>query len=396
MSIPVTSPHSAAQQNRANVVIIGGGIMGAATAYWLARAGIRDVILMEAGDVASGSSGKPLGGVRSQFSDVTNVELGLRSLRTYARFREDLGVDIGLQTVGYLFALRSEQDVVHHEASIQLQNAMGVPSRMIDAAQARALCPYLDDAQILAATWSSNDGFARPVDAVHGLVSAAAAFGVQMRTHTRVVGIDAGPAQTASVRLDDGSSVGTPTVICTAGAWSRQIGAMVGVDLPVVPKRREIAFTPPLDPRPPRIPFTIDYSTTAYFHASENDGLLLGWADPDQPEGFEVEVTDGWHDNLRAALMTFAPDLADVPISHGWAGLYEITPDCNALIGESQAPGFRFLYATGFSGHGFLQGPAVGECVRDLVLGRTPVVDVSGFTAERFLRPAVRTELGII
>lgn len=396
MSIPVMSRRAAGPQAWADVVIIGGGVVGAATAYWLARAGVRDVVLMEAGDVASGSSGKPLGGVRTQFSDVANLELGLRSLQTYARFRDDLGVDIGLQTVGYLFGLRSEKDVANHEASVQLQNALGVPSRMIDAAQARALCPYLDDKQLLAAAWSPNDGFARPADAVHGLVSAAATLGVQVRTQTRVAGIDAGAAQTAAVRLGDGTSVGTPTVICAAGAWSRQIGAMVGVDLPVVPKRREIAFTPPLDPRPPRIPFTIDYSTTAYFHASENGGLLLGWADPDQPEGFDVEVTDSWHGNLRGALTAFAPDLADVPISHGWAGLYEITPDCNALIGESQAPGFRFLYAAGFSGHGFLQGPAVGECVRDLVLGRTPVVDISGFTAERFLRPTVRTELGII
>jgi sarcosine oxidase subunit beta len=188
----------------------------------------------------------------------------------------------------------------------------------------------------------------------------------------------------------------TPVIVCTAGAWSGQIGAMVSVDLPVTPKRRQIAFTPPLTPVPPRIPFTIDYSTTTYFHTSEDGRLLLGWADPDRSDGFDRSVSSDWHIGMRAALRDFAPRLADVPISHGWAGLYEMTPDCNALIGETHEPGFRFLYAAGFSGHGFLQGPAVGECVRDLYLGRPPVVDVSAFTAGRFLRPAVRTELAII
>jgi sarcosine oxidase subunit beta len=380
----------------ARVVIIGGGIMGAATAHALARSGVSDVVLLEAGELAGGSSGKPLGGVRAQFSDPINIELGRRSLAAFGRFREDLGVDIGLQTVGYLFALRREEDLAAHRAGVELQNAMGVPSRIIEPAQARALCPYLDDGPLLAAAWSPGDGFARPADAVRGLAGAAAALGVDVRTRTRVVGIDAGPAQTALVRLDGGGSIATPAVVCAAGAWSRRIGAMAGVDLPIVPKRREIAFTPPLDPRPPRIPFTIDYATTAYFHGSPDGGLLLGWADPDQPDGFDVAVTDGWHAGLRAALRAFAPGLADVPLGNGWAGLYEITPDCNALIGETGAPGFRFLYAAGFSGHGFLQGPAVGECVRDLFLGRAPVVDVGRFTAERFRRPAVRTELGII
>ncbi len=382
--------------SQARVVVIGGGVLGAATAYALARADVRDVVVVEADELASGSSGKPLGGVRAYFSDPTNIELGLRSLATYRRFHEEPGVDIGWRGVGYLFVLRREQDVADHRASIEVQNAMGVPSRIIDGARARVLCPYLDHRQILAAAWSPDDGFARPVDTVRGFAGAAAALGVDVRTHTRVVGIDAGPAGTAVVRLDDATSLRTPAVVCAAGAWSRQIGAMVDVDLPVVPRRRQIALTPPLDPRPPTLPFTIDYRTTAYFHGTPDGGLLLGWADPDQPEGFDRDVTEDWHGSLRGALAAFAPELAGVRISHGWAGLYEMTPDCNALIGQTRAPGFRFLYAAGFSGHGFLQAPAVGECVRDLLLGRDPVVDVSRFAVERFRTPAVRTELGII
>ena len=380
--------------HRTEVVIIGGGIMGASIAYHLARAGVTDVVVLEAGDIAGGSSGKPLGGVRVQFSDRANIELGLRSLHAYGRFADDLGVDIGLRRVGYLFAVRDPADVAPFEASVALQNELGAVSRMVDPAEAATLCPYLDASRLVAASWSPGDGFARPADAVRGYLGAATDLGVTVRTGARVVGIDA-VAGRALVRTADGARYATTAVVCATGAWSRAIGDMVGVALPVEPLRRQIAFTPPLPSAPSRIPFTIDFSTTAYFHGCEEGGLVLGMSDSTEPAGFDRTATDAWHPGLRAALAIFAPDLADVPIARGWAGLYEMTPDCNALIGEAD-PDFRFLYAAGFSGHGFLQGPAVGESVRDLYLGRPPAVDVACFDARRFERAAVRTELGII
>jgi sarcosine oxidase, subunit beta len=384
---------------RAAVVIVGGGVMGTSIAYHLARAGVRDIVLLEAGELAGGSSGKPLGGVRAMFSDPANIALGLRSLDAYRRFASEFGVDIGLQQVGYLFAIADTADVARFEESVALQNGLGVPSRMITAEEAVELCPYLH-AGLAAAAWSPADGFARPTDVVLGLAGAARGLGVRIRTGTRVLGIDGSGADEAVLTAADGTRHMAPTVICAAGAWSRGIGAMVDIDLPVEPLRRQIVFSPSLDPRPPRIPVTIDYSSTAYFHGAPDGGLMLGWADPDQPAGFDRSVTTGWHAHLRAALGRFAPELVDLPFSRGWAGLYEMTPDCNALIGEAASvpsgAGFRFLYATGFSGHGFLQGPAVGECVKDLYLGRAPAVDVACFDTRRFQRPPVRTELGII
>ena len=386
----------------AEVVIIGGGIMGASTAYHLARAGVTDVVLLESGVIAGGSSGKPLGGVRVQFSDRANIELGLRSLHAYGRFADEFGVDIGLQRVGYLFAVRDPADVAPFEASIALQNELGAVSRLMAPAEAATLCPHLDAASLVAAAWSPGDGFARPADAVHGYLDAATALGVRVRTGARVVAIDTegiGPgADGALVHTDDGTRYASPTVVCATGAWSRAIGDMVGVPLPVEPLRRQIGFTPPMPRTPSAVPFTIDFSTTAYFHGAEDGGLVVGMSDSGETAGFDCTVTDAWHPGLRAALASFAPGLAAVPIVRGWAGLYEMTPDCNGLIGEAveSAVGFRFLYAAGFSGHGFLQGPAVGECVRDLYLGRTPAVDVSCFDARRFKRAAVRTELGII
>jgi sarcosine oxidase subunit beta len=388
-------PTGAAQD--AAVVIIGGGIMGTSTAYHLARAGVRNIVLLEANELASGSSGKPLGGVRTQFSDPANIALGARSLIAYHRFNDEFGVDIGYQQVGYLFLIRDDADVARYQLSIELQNSLGVNSRMIDGAAAADLSPYVDARTVVAAAWSPTDGFARPSVVVNTYAAAATRLGAEICTASPVVGIEhAGPDRVA-VRTRDGRVYTTPTVICTSGAWSKPIGAMVDVDLPIEPLRRQIAFTTTLHPRPPRVPFTIDYSTTAYFHGNDDGtGLLIGIADKTQPVGFDTAVTLDWHDELRAALAQFAPSLSGVQFASGWAGLYEMTPDCNAVIGEADTSGFRFLYAAGFSGHGFLQGPAVGEAVRDLYLGAAPVVDVSAFDAKRFLGECPRTELNII
>ena len=354
-------------------------------------------MVLEANELASGSSGKPLGGVRAQFSDPANIALGARSLIAFGSFNDDFGVDIGYQQVGYLFLIRDDADVDRYRASIELQNSLGVDSRMITAAAAAELSPFVDAGAVVAAAWSSTDGFARPGAVVNAYAAAAAALGAEICTASPVVGIEEAGGDQVAVHTRDGRVYTTPTVICTCGAWSKQLGAMVDVDLPIEPLRRQIAFTTPLQPRPPRVPFTIDYSTTAYFHCNDDgSGLLVGIADKRQEVGFDTSVTTDWHDQLRTALAQFAPSLTGLRFASGWAGLYEMTPDCNALIGEADTDGFRFLYAAGFSGHGFLQGPAVGEAVRDLYLGVKPAVDVTVFDAKRFIGEYGRTELNII
>jgi sarcosine oxidase subunit beta len=379
----------------AEVVIVGGGVIGTSIAYRLAQAGVRDVLLLEAGELGCGSSGKPLGGVRAQFSSPANVRLGARSLVAYREFADRLGVDIGLDQVGYLFLLRTPEDVAGFEASVPMQNELGVPSRMISAEEAGRLNPYLNLDGVIAAAYSAQDGYAHPGSVVHGYASAAARLGVRLRTGTPLTGIDRNGTQITAVRTATGP-IATGTVICAAGAWSASIGAMAGVDLPVQPLRRQIAFTPALTPPPPRIPFTIDFASTFYFHPADGGaGLLLGMAEPDQPVGFETDYDESWLPSLRTAIARCAPSLADLRLERGWAGLYEMTPDCNALIGQSPTVS-RFLYAAGYSGHGFLQAPATGEIVRDLYLGVEPFCDVTGFDALRFAVESAQTELNII
>jgi sarcosine oxidase subunit beta len=330
--------------------------------------------------------------VRAQFSDPVNIELGQRSLRAYERFADELGQEIDLQKSGYLFLLDDPDHVTAFEANVALQNSMGVPSRMISADEAKRLSPMVEVDGVLAAAWSPEDGHCTPESVVLGYAGGARRAGVRIVTRCAVTGIEVVGGQVRGV-LTEAGSIATDTVVCAAGAWSREVGEMVGVDLPVVPLRRQILTTEPMPGLDPATPFTIDFATSLYFHR-EGPGLLLGMSDPDEAPGFELGRTDAWLPRLGDAIARRVPGLAEVGIASGWAGLYEMTPDHNALVGEADGVS-RFLYATGFSGHGFLMGPAIGEVLRDLVLGRTPVVDVSGLSVDRF-GSGVRPELNIV
>lgn len=379
--------------SRASVVIIGGGVMGLSTAYHLARAGVPDVVLVERDEFGSGSTCKAAGGVRAQFSDAVNIEIGLRSLRAFETFEETFGQDIDLHQVGYLFLLDTTEQVEAFQKSVALQNEIGVPSRLLEVAEAAALSPLISTNGLLAAAYSPTDGHCTPESVVAGYAAAARRAGVRLIRHCAVIAIGSSGGSLTEVVTEQGP-IRTDTVICTAGAWSRDLGAMAEVDLPVEPLRRQILTTEPMPGLDPRTPFTIDFSTSFYFHG-EGQGLLLGMSDPHETPGFRLDPSDGWLDGLAAAVERRAPAIGEVGLRPGWAGLYEMTPDHNALIGEA-ANVSRFLYATGFSGHGFLMGPAVGEIMRDLFLGQTPVVDVSSLTAERFTKADLRAELNIV
>lgn len=382
----------AALPERAQVVVIGGGVIGTSIAFHLAEAGV-DVVLVERDALGSGSTCRAAGGVRAQFSDELNIQIAQRSLAAFRDFARRPGGEINLHEVGYLFVLDREEDVAAFEQSIALQQAHGVPSELVSPARARELCPLLAGEDVLAAAYSPQDGHATPEAVVQGYAQAARAAGAHLAVGCEVLAIGSGAGEIREVVTTRGT-VATSTVVCAAGAWSQAVGALAGVELPVVPLRRQVMFTAPMDGLPARLPMTIDFATGFYFHR-EGPGLLLGMADPDEEPGFHLETSDGWVERLVEVAERRAPLIARSGIRGGWAGLYEMTPDHNALIGE--APGVsRFLYATGFSGHGFLQGPAVGEIVRDLVLRRPPFVDPSPLSAERFDAAALRPEFNVV
>ena len=377
---------------RAEVVVVGGGITGTSIAFHLAEAGV-DVCLLERSELASGSTSRAAGGIRAQFSDPLNILLGLRSLEAFARFGERPGAEIDLDQVGYLFLLDRPEDVPVFERSVALQNELGLPSRVMTVEDAGRLSPLAGLEGVLAATFCPLDGTANPEAVVQGYAGGARRHGATVVTGCTVTGVELDDDEIRSLRTEQGP-IETGTLVCAAGVWSPELARMAGFDLPVEPVFREVGFTGPAD-LPERFPLTVDFSTGLYFHR-EGPGLLFGMADPDQPPGFDAPAPEpGWLEKVVEVAERRLPRLLDMGVAGGWRGYYDMSPDHNALVGE--APGIaRFLYATGFSGHGFLQGPAIGEIVRDLVLEREPFVDVSPLTVERFERSAPRPEHNVI
>ncbi|TML49658.1 MAG: FAD-binding oxidoreductase [Actinobacteria bacterium] len=377
---------------RAEVVVVGGGITGTSIAFHLAEAGV-EVCLLERSELASGSTSRAAGGIRAQFSDPLNILLGLRSLEAFARFGERPGAEIDLDQVGYLFLLDRPEDVPVFERSVALQNELGLPSRVMTVEDAGQLSPLAGLEGVLAATFCPLDGTANPEAVVQGYAGGARRHGATVVTGCTVTGVELDDDEIRSLRTEQGP-IETGTLVCAAGVWSPELARMAGFDLPVEPVFREVGFTGPAD-LPERFPLTVDFSTGLYFHR-EGPGLLFGMADPDQPPGFDAPAPEpGWLEKVVEVAERRLPRLLDMGVAGGWRGYYDMSPDHNALVGE--APGIaRFLYATGFSGHGFLQGPAIGEIVRDLVLEREPFVDVSPLTVERFERSAPRPEHNVI
>ena len=302
-------------------------------------------------------------------------------------------MEIDLRRVGYLFLLTTEDDVQAFTRNVAMQNRLGVPSRMITPEEAKELSPLINVDDVLAAAYSPDDGHATPEAVVQGYAAGARAHGAQVLTGCGVMAIAVEDGQITAVATEQGE-IRTGTVICAAGAWSAAVGQMAGVELPVTPMRRQILYTEPIENLPEHIPMTIDFATGFYFHR-EGNGLLMGMADPNETPGFKLRQPTTGSPGCSTSPSGGRRPSPRPASGAGWAGLYEVSPDHNALVGEAPAPG-RFLYATGFSGHGFLQGPAVGEIVRDLYLGREPFVDVTPLSADRFDGRAVRPERNVV
>ncbi|WP_058365275.1 NAD(P)/FAD-dependent oxidoreductase [Haloparvum sedimenti] len=389
-----------------DVLVCGGGIVGLAAAYELAERGA-DVTLCEKGSLGNGSTARAAGGIRSQFSTRVNVALSLASKPVWDAFEERFGVDIGFRKNGYLFLARSEATAERFRENVRMQRELGAASELLTPAEAAERCPGLDPEPFVAATFNPEDGVADPNLAVQGYAGAAREAGAEIRTKTavtdvyreddRVVGAEvreAGEAGgTASERL------AADYVVNAAGAWAGRVGELANVDLPIAPRRRQVAVVEPSTPVPESAPLTIDLETGSYFRPERDGVALVGGhfaesdpdADPDgYDEGMEIDWAAGAVERAGAYADYFGPETR---IRRGWAGLYAVTPDHHPVVEES-APGF--VTAAGFSGHGFQHAPATGRIVADLVLdGGTDLVDVSGLARDRFERGEALTERSV-
>jgi sarcosine oxidase subunit beta len=366
--------------DRSDVVVVGGGVVGAAALYYLVELGCERPLLLERETLGSGSTGHCAGGVRTLFSDELNVQIGLESIRRLQRFEEEVGEALDLRLWGYLFLLTEATDVARFEAAIELQHHRGVDSRLLGAADARELVPQLAVDDVLAAAFCPVAGYVTPELVVQGYARASVERGARIEQSCPVTRIRVSDGCVAGVETTRGTIV-AERVICAAGIWSRELTATAGLELPIEPERRWMYFTEDVPDFPRRLPLTIDFSTGFYFHR-EGAALALGGREQSLEELAQVAVRR-------------VPALERIGIRSSWWGYYEMSPDHNAIVGAAEDPA-GLCYATGFSGHGFQQAPVIGEHLAELALGQEPTFDLAPFSIDRFARERERVEHNIV
>jgi len=367
----------------ADVVIVGGGVMGASTAYHLARKGSRNVVLLERNPLfGQEATGKCAGGIRYQFATEINIRLSLLSLPMLDRFEEELGQAIDLRTCGYLFLLTREEDVKAFQANVALQHRLGVMTEWLTADEVRRRLPLMRLDDLLAATWYPRDGLADPNGVVQGYVAGARRLGAKFLSDVEVIGIQMDKGQVRGVRTKLGD-IATPVVVNAAGPWAAQIGVMAGIEIPVVPVRRQVAVTTPIRDLPSDFPFVIDFARNLYFHR-EGPAILTGMSNLNELPSFDQRVDPEWELIHFDAAMARMPLLENVGISTRWAGLYEVSPDAHPILGKAEEAE-RFYCITGFSGHGFMHAPGCGLLLAEEILdGKAHTVDISSLDLHRF------------
>lgn len=366
----------------AEVVIVGAGIMGCAIAHALASRGLSDILVLEKDEIGRGATADAAGGIRQQFSTETNVKLATWSVRAWERFAEEFDQDISIRQQGYLFLLNNEGDRPVFERDLAMQQSLGVPSRWVTPDEIRELNPHVIIDDVYGGTFCPEDGWVDTYAATIGFARAARRLGVEIAEGEAVTGIDISGDKIAGVTTASGS-VSSPLVILCTGAHTRLTGAMAGVEIPVDPYRRMSFVTEPFDALPPSLPMTIDFSTGLYFHP-ESGGFLFGMGNREEPSSFNKTVDEDWMITTVEALVKRCPAFEAASILNGWAGFYEVTPDHNPVLGYvGDVQGLAV--AAGFSGHGFMQGPAIGACMAELIVdGAASTVDITEFRPTRF------------
>ncbi|MEW5986819.1 MAG: FAD-binding oxidoreductase [Chloroflexota bacterium] len=379
----------------AEIVIIGGGVMGASVAYHLAARGCRDVLLLERESFFGlGATGRCAGGIRYQFSTEINIRLSQLSLPMLARFEAEIGQAIDIRPCGYLFLLTNEQDVQAFQRHVALQRRLGVQTQWLSGDEVRRWLPQLAADDVLAATFHGLDGLCDPNGVVAGYIAAARRLGGQALTDVTVTGLETTGGRVKAVHTS-GGRIACDVVVNAAGPWSAVVSDLAGVPLPVTPIRRQMLTTTPLPTIPAGFPFVIDFAQSLYFHR-EGEGLLTGQSNPHQTPGFDQSIDEEWEWQHLERAIARLPLLAAAGRAAHWAGLYEVTPDAHPILGAvPQLAGYYVI--TGFSGHGFMHGPACGLLLAEIILdGRAHSLDVSMLDYGRFAEGRLIREYNVV
>jgi sarcosine oxidase, subunit beta len=377
----------------AEVVIVGGGVVGCSLAYELSARGV-DTVVLDRGSLGAESTGKNAGGVRQQFSTEINVRIQMLSVRILDEFEETIGVSPGFRKLGYLFVLRQPEDAARFAELVEMWHGLGLTeARWVTPDDIAELAPAVALDGVLGGTFCPSDGVASPADVTYGYATAARRLGARFHEGREVTAIALAQRRITGVSTPVGD-IGCRVVFICAGAWAAQIAGLAEVDLPVTPYRRHVFVTGEVAGVTPDSPFTVDAASTFYFHP-EAIGALMGMSDPAEPPSFDTRTDWEFLHRISEVAATRAPAFLDAEIRTGWAGLYEVTPDNQPIVGPvSELDGL--WAACGFSGHGFMQAPAIARLLAERYAEGEASVDLTPFGFDRFATGALVPELNVI
>lgn len=366
-------------KEKADVVIIGGGVTGCGAAYNLAKKGVEDIVVLERNFLCYGASGRCGGGIRQQFTTEANIKLAMESVRLFEGLSEELETDIEYEQGGYLI-IAYEDEVEQFKKNVKLQNSLGLDSRFISPEEAREIVPLLNIDPIAGACFCQTDGHANPFRVVHGYAKKAKEMGVHIEKFTKVVGIEVKDGQIRAVRTTKGT-IKTDTVVNAAGAYSRNIAAMVGVEMPNKPYRHEILATEPVEHV--LDPMIISFKTGIYFSQQRHGAIIGGIGDPEEPSSYNISGSLPFLKRMAGKMTELVPAFGHLNIVRQWAGLYDVTPDAQPVLGWTEGVE-RFCQANGYSGHGFMIAPKVTELIAELIVTGETSMPIDDLNLKRF------------
>ncbi|HWG91702.1 MAG TPA: FAD-binding oxidoreductase [Candidatus Thermoplasmatota archaeon] len=371
-------------KDRAQVVIIGGGVNGLGTAYQLAKAGMKDVVVLEKKYVMYGASGRNGGGIRAQWGTAENVTLARESIRMFNDLSAELNFNVWFRQGGYLFLAFDEKTLKALDKTTQFHRTVGVKSRVIDVAEASVIAPDLNTEGVVGASFCPTDGIIFPWAVLQGYWQKVREMGVQVETFTGVTGFDQSGGKIRKVRTTRGD-IACETVVNAAGCWSRDIAAMAGVKLPNEPVRHEIMVTEAL--KPFLDPMVVDLRTGLYMNQDMRGEIVAGIGDPHEKPGINFGSSFDFLRRVSRGITDLFPRMRDVRVMRQWAGMYDVTPDNKPVLGRS--PGVEnLIQLNGASGHGFMVSPMTTKLTAELILhGKARSMDITPFLVDRFDRP---------
>lgn len=356
-------------------------MVGASIAFHLTRLGENNVFIFEKNYISSGSTGRCAGGIRQQWSTRNNVRLAMRSVEWFKRMKEDTGMDVEYKQGGYLVLSFDEKEAEEFLENVKMQKEEGLDVKVLSPKQVKQRFPYIEVKSLKLATFCSTDGHANPHLANFAYIKKSVERGAKLFTKTEVKGIDVANGIVKGVWTSKGY-VECEIVVNAAGPWSKNVGKMVGIDLPTESYRHQILVTEPLEDL--MDPMVISFSGNFYIRQTRHGSFIMGQGDKDEKPGINRKVTIKFLFDVINKMSRIFPFLRNIRIIRHWSGEYNMSPDAQPIIGSLENIS-GYFYAVGFSGHGFMVAPAVGEAIAEwIIFGKPRNVDVSQLSLKRF------------